>query len=143
MSKPAAVHRLNGTYRKDRHGGQVEAPMIGGMPDAPEAMNERARYWWSIKVIDLKDMGLLYRCDMEMLEKYCQLLAEMDAARTIMNELTNSRADETLRDKLIRRHNEALRYALLMVREFGFTPLARTKLKAGDTKPELDEFDAL
>lgn len=142
LSKSTAVHKLNGTYKPARHAGRINAPMIGGMPDAPETMSDQARAWWRVKVIDLKDMGLLYRCDTDMLEKYCNLLVDMDDARAKINELTAT-SDVGARYRLLRYHNEALRYALLMAREFGFTPLARTRLKSGEDKEELNEFDAL
>lgn len=140
-AKPTGIHKLNGTYRPDRHSDDITAPMIGGMPDAPATMSDDAREWWRIKVIDLKDMGLLYRCDMELLAKYCNLLADMDDARRKINASTGG-ADVGSRLKLLRYHNEALKYAILMAREFGFSPLARTKIhvSAKETKDAFDEL---
>jgi P27 family predicted phage terminase small subunit len=140
MAKPAEIHKLNGTLRS-YHSQDIKAPMIGGMPDAPRTMSEQAREWWRIKVIDLQDMGLLYRCDMELLAKYCNLLADMDDARTKIN-ASASGTDVGSRLKLLRYHNEALRYAILMAREFGFSPLARTKIRIASQK-EKDAFDEI
>jgi P27 family predicted phage terminase small subunit len=138
MSKPAEIHKLEGTFRKDRHSDDVKAPMMGEMPTAPLNMSDEAAEWWRKKCIDLQQMGMLYRSDLELLANYCNLLADIDDARKRINE--SATGDDRL--KWLKYHNEALKYALPMTKEFGFTPLARTKIKLNKTE-EPDDFDKL
>lgn len=138
MSKPTEIHKLEGTFRGDRHSDDVKAPMMSRMPKPPEGMKEAAAEWWRKKCIDLKEMGMLYRSDLEVLAQYCNLLADIDLARGKMDIAFS--AEERL--KWMKVHNEALKFALAMTKEFGFTPLSRTKIKLAPVE-EKDAFDNL
>lgn len=138
MSKPAEIHKLEGTFRTDRHSDDIKAPMMSRMPKPPESMSDAAAEWWRKKCIDLREMGMLYRSDLEVLGHYCNLLADIDMAREKMN--TSFSFDEKL--KWMKLHNEALKFALPMTKEFGFTPLSRTKIKLSPVE-EKDAFDNL
>jgi len=138
MSKPTEVHKIDGTFRKDRHSDDIKAPMMPEMPPPPEDMGDRAAVYWRKKCIDLQQMGMLYRSDLEMLSSYCNLLADIDDARRMIRRSVSAGQ----RQKWLRYHNEALKFALPMTKEFGFTPLSRTKIKL-PAQEEKDEFDNL
>lgn len=138
MSKPAEIHKIEGTFRGDRHSDDIKAPMMSRMPKPPEGMSDAAVEWWKKKCIDLRDMGMLYRSDLEVLAHYCNLLADIDHARSLMN--ISFSGEERL--KWLKYHNEALKFALPLTKEFGFTPLARTKIKLAGAE-EKDAFDNL
>jgi phage terminase small subunit len=134
MSKPTELHKIEGTYRPDRHSTDIKAPMMVRMPKPPEGMSEAAAVWWRKKVLDLKEMGLLVRSDLELLAVYCNLLADIDDARRNLN---NSLTLE-VRAKWTKLHNDALKYAYQLNTALGQNPLSRTKIrveKQGDPNP--------
>ena len=44
--KSAAAHKLNGTYRPDRHGGVEATSTPEGVPECPETLTEKAKDEW-------------------------------------------------------------------------------------------------
>lgn len=76
--KPASVHKLNGTYRQDRHGCKLELPSSG--PEKPGWLSASAEVEWDRVMDIMADSGFLCRTDGAALATYCELLAEFAAS---------------------------------------------------------------
>jgi phage terminase small subunit len=136
VSKPAELHKIEGTYRSDRHSDDIQAPMMVRMPKPPDGMSEVAAEWWKKKVLDLKDMGLLYRSDLELLSVYCNLLADLDHARRQVDGALNTE----VRLKWSKAYNETWKVCSQVNSALGQSPLARTRIKI-ERRKEADPLD--
>lgn len=75
--KPASAHKLNGTYRPDRHGDRISVPESG--PEKPGWLSAPAEVEWDRVMEMMSDSGFLCRTDSSALATYCELLAEFAA----------------------------------------------------------------
>jgi P27 family predicted phage terminase small subunit len=138
MSKTAELHKIDGTFRSDRHSDDIKAPMMARMPKPPDGMSAAAAEWWKKKVLDLKDMGLLYRSDLELLAVYCNLLADLDHARAQVD----SALSADVRLKWTKAYNETWKVCSQVNSALGQSPLSRTKIKV-ERKKEVDPLDEI
>lgn len=69
--KPTAMHRLNGTYRPDRHGARATEPFVEGVPQAPEWLDGDALEFWNYLVPLLVEAGVLSPLDGPVLAGLC------------------------------------------------------------------------
>lgn len=79
--KPVRIHRLDGTYRPDRHGGRDE-PVASGLlteMQPPAWMSERQREIWREILADAP-RGLLRRIDHQLLVNYVELIERRERA---------------------------------------------------------------
>ena len=61
--KPVAVHRLEGTYRPDRHGGRASGVKFDGRPAKPKDLSPVAERFWDLCIPELEAAGLLGQVD--------------------------------------------------------------------------------
>ena len=69
-AKPTLQLVREGNYRKDRHGGRVDAS-YGGEPVAPRGLGPDGRWLWSL-VTDATPKGLLAKIDAAALFAMCR-----------------------------------------------------------------------
>lgn len=79
IQTPDNVHKLRGTYRKDRHGDpaeKVEVPV--SRPDPPDvvAKDEEATKEWGRICDEMETWGILAETDRALLAQYCLLWSE-------------------------------------------------------------------
>ena len=118
--KPNAVHKLNGTLRKDRHGDDGGIEFSGAVPTPPKILKGEALKEWKRVVPELKKIGLLTLFDRMVLCQYCVLTAEFFASQTAGEPLSAAW------------HNQ---YKLIQ-QELGFTPSSRSSLKLPGAKKQ-------
>lgn len=74
--KPVALHKLAGTYRKDRHG-KIRVPNIALKPPcAPDTLSPGALKEWHRIVTVLGGADVLAETDRTILSQYCELYAQ-------------------------------------------------------------------
>lgn len=80
---PNEIHRANGTYRKDRHGGEgKEIHITEPIPDPPKWLEREAIEEW-MKIVGLMSKyHMLKATDECVLALYCQLYAELQRLRS-------------------------------------------------------------
>ena len=129
-AKPINIHKLNGTFRKDRHGNPGETLEDADIPDLPEApiwLTGVARAEWD-RLVGIMAKSKVFRAtDLGVLAGYCQQFSIIATAPDPSE--VKAAVWSSLR-----------MYAL----ELGLTPVARSKLGTGNggNKSE-NPFDAL
>ena len=81
-AQSAAVHKLRGTYRKNRHG-KPGAQLGSGEPVCPRALSGEARKLWNIIVRAYRDRGVLTELDTAHVVSTCELWGLYRAAYDI------------------------------------------------------------
>jgi P27 family predicted phage terminase small subunit len=76
-AKPIAIRMAEGTYRPDRHGNAM-AP--SGRPSKPKRLTGAAGAHWRRVLDRLEIIGVLAKTDVQAIARYCETLAEYDAA---------------------------------------------------------------
>jgi P27 family predicted phage terminase small subunit len=130
--KPAALHVLQGTFRKARHG-RASRVAPGGQPEAPGALLGEAQAEWDRMLVRLTAAGTLSSVDGPLLWNYCQLWADACRLQADANQLAQTCYTAGTEPKLhpvfaaLKQYRLALRVYLV---EFGLTPLARNRVTA-------------
>ena len=125
MSRPrksVAVHKLEGTYRRDRHGdANIAAP---GEPHPTHDLGPRARQWWDHAVPLLVAMGVAKELDSEALTAAAVWIEEY------------YRAEEQIEDiaKKIATMQKAWNCYQSIARRFGLTAKDRLDLPTTDKR---------
>lgn len=163
--KSNALHLLQGTFRKDRHGDHATPEPPKGRPEPPAPLNPIARAEWDRMVARLEQTGALSIVDDAAIFQYAQIFAEteqlrLDHAETRRlsaqlkkevrrldgSDLTHAIEQIVKLQFLIAKETQQLRQGHLAVRqflvEFGMTPSARTRVKlpTGQKQSKVDEF---
>ncbi len=81
-AKPPELHAIAGTFRADRHGGQVKPNP--GRPTCPSWLDGAAKREWRRIVPELERLGLLTKVDRACLAGYCQAWSEFKAATELI-----------------------------------------------------------
>jgi len=158
----AAQHRLAGTYQKSRHAGGETAEFPKGRPSPPKLKGVALAEW--TRMVDRLDLShTLSKVDDAALYQYACLFAETEAiaGARIRNERLIARLHLAMRGlrnsdlvdaiaqivqlkKLETKHTSLLRAGHMAIRqylvEFGLTPAARGRVKAGSTPAPEDPF---
>jgi P27 family predicted phage terminase small subunit len=133
---PTAIHILQGTFRKNRHGSAPQPE--SAIPKAPPEMDKTARKLWSYYARRLAKVRVLTGLDREALAIYCSA-----AARRAKAEAEIAKTGEVIRTPagfatVSPWLTVATKSAELMLRygqELGLSPAARTRIK---TAPATD-----
>lgn len=120
--KPASVHRLQGTFRNDRHGDSVD--LETAMPDRPFWLSESAAIVWRELQPELEKAGYLTKLDGMALALYCELKAEFIADPEVFppQKLSQLRS---------------------LMGELGLTPSGRAKLPAPKNEKPKSPFEGM
>ncbi|HUX02296.1 MAG TPA: phage terminase small subunit P27 family, partial [Phycisphaerae bacterium] len=139
--EPEAVKAMKGITRRDRR--NPSAPHFSPEICAPDWLDATARNEWQSCVDELSAVGLLTRVDAAALGAYCQSVSMLRAAiRSIKARgqvVTTKRGP--MRNPSVGIALEAMRVIRSFASEFGFTPSARTRVRADQThRDELADF---
>src|SRR5438445_5693784 len=84
--KPTVLHKLDGTYRKDRHSElepQVEA--LSALPEPPDHLSARAKRVWRSAGDKLLKLGVLSAIDLDLFASYCTSVATAEEITIELN----------------------------------------------------------
>lgn len=135
---PSHLKVVRGTARKDRANPAEPQPELAPANVRPPAwieLSPLAKRAWQELVPYLRGMGVLTRPDRVALALLCEALADSVRARQQVNE--EGSTYETTNEhggRMVRKHpavevgGEAVRFAKVMLGEFGLTPAARSKV---------------
>jgi phage terminase small subunit len=135
-AKPLSLHHLDGTYRRDRHGGRPAAPPAG-QPERPADLQGEAAAFWDTTVADLAAVGVVGRLDTALLRAAAELWGLYRKALAV--------ADQDPVNKLVR--CAVVSYYAAWERaaaKLGLSPADRAKLRLDLSEPQAgsDEFEA-
>jgi len=169
-AKTAQQHKLEGTYRRDRHAGVTAPEVPKGQPTSPKRLTGEARLEWDRMIQRLETTGTLTLVDDAALYQCCRLFAETEdlARQRDETEATTAKLEKHLSGlkgaelvacvqevgklrRLVSRFSVQIRQGRmaqrLFLQEFGLTPATRghvKKLAEKTTEPDdpFSEFDA-
>lgn len=136
--KPRALKKLEGTFRKDRDGGNVLEPPPG-VPVCPKWLGKVAREEWERVVPQLVTLNVLTGLDGGALERYCVahgnwVKAQRDVDKSGMVIKTPFGPQKNPSVKIAMDERAAAR---LLAGELGLSPSARSRVKVD--KPQAPE----
>lgn len=145
--KPRELRLLNGNAANRPLPDAI--PVRRGAPPAPQGLSKRARAAWQRVGQDLERMGVLAHSDALALE---QLVVAWDHWRTLERAVQREGWTQDVEDASGRMASKANpKVAMMegahtrlvrMLREFGLTPAARTRIRLDDQKaPPADELE--
>ena len=154
-AKPIALHKLEGTFRKDRHGeANAPQPML---PDPPQYLTDTARAEWERAGQELLAQGLMTALSSAAFEVYVTAKAQLALAGWHLKREGSVRYDrgsppdedgyqergpKWITSPWVAIHRSAQEMVLKAQREFGMSPAGWSKVSP--SKPEeLDPLDAL
>ncbi len=164
-SKSLDQHKLDGTYRKDRHEAIRNPEPTPGRPEPQSELSNIEQAAWDWLVWALEDQGSLHRVTGAAIYQYCKLFAETEA---VAEDQATMRAsvkilEENIREvekaelvalfqevgklrTLVSKSTDQLRSGRVSIKgylvEFGLTPASRGRVKLPAKKEEVDEFSA-
>jgi P27 family predicted phage terminase small subunit len=127
------LHILHGTFRKDRHGAlgeQVQFPAT--RPTCPAWLGKEAKAEWKRQVKALEAAGILASVDRALLAVWCDAWADFAQAATLIAQhgpLVKRANGDLARSPVARLRDSAAQRLLAVAVQFGFTPVARARIK--------------
>lgn len=133
--KPFQLHKLDGTYRKDRHSDLSEGLSVS-KPKCPSYLPAKARTAFKeLRDILADDMKVLTQADRWALEMLCDAWNDYREAQRIVakegafyDTYTNEGAPMKRPHPAVADRNDAWRRVKSMLSEFGLTPASRTSV---------------
>ena len=132
-------HIKDGTYRKDRHGPRPQPGAPSDTENAafllpkdispPEWLSEEAQSNFRLYAPDLIEMGTLTSLNLRLFEGLCSVLAHMKEITIILNK--EGYVLDGKPHPLLRVYNQFSAQSLGLMKDFGMTPLSRSKLQEG------------
>ncbi|TWT29170.1 Phage terminase, small subunit [Posidoniimonas corsicana] len=133
-AKPSAVHEMQGTARKDRHGGGVKAPRTVATLSPPRCLKltaaEKAVFREVVELLDSVP-GLLADVDAFVLGLLCEKVAERNELRKILKKegrTCESKNGAPYQHPAVGQLNGAEKMILDIARDYGMNPVARDRL---------------
>ena len=140
--KPTALHKLDGTLRKERHGDAVRAESKLLTP--PDHLDTIARQEWLKVAGELHNVELTTSLDLTMLEQYCITYSLWRAALDDLQQYGSVQETKTGYSQQTGYFTVAIKLGKEVreiAREFGLTPSSRTRLRIQGA--EVDGHDLL
>lgn len=136
---PAKIHQLHGTYRDDRHGGELKVDCV--MPDPPDWLNDIAKKEWLRIAPVLKKYKVLSDMDITVLEMYCVVYARWISAEKKMQSIRDGEISETpngyqQQSAWLQIANTSIKQMQSLCAEFGMSPATRARMKLIESKPK-------
>ena len=128
--KPQALKKMQGTYRPDRDGGTT----LAGSTTPPNWLSQAAKTEWRRVAKRLAEAGLLTWGDRALLAAYCQAYARWkQAEQELEGKPLTFETDKGYvgKNPLLTVANEARDAMIRAAKEFGMTPVARSRLNVG------------
>lgn len=149
--KPAALKRVDGTYRKDRDESAAEIEAITSKVEIPKALKEKeSQEMWAYLVNRFKDARMLTELDLPMLELMCLeyqrylnydvILEEQGHVIISIGSSGNAYQKENPHIKL---REQALNRYMDLASKFGMNPSDRSKVVQMGKQEKGDGFDEL
>lgn len=130
--------KASGSYREDRHGSKMQAPK--GKPVKPENSSESAEIWITSM---MEKMGVSTPLDGMSVKMFADSWEQYTEARDFLNKhgktycTTTAQGDEMWRKRPeVEISNAAWQQLFNMVKQFGMTPLSRSRIES----PQKDEI---
>lgn len=135
--KPTGQHKIDGTFRKDRHGDRIDAHQdFFSVPSKPKELRDDGAKLWDTLSQQLTSAKIVSKLDEPALAAMCMWWQRyLDIHRAM--ESLHIADDEA--DVLEKRANRAWKAFEGIAMRFGMTPADRAKLKQADTKDESDD----
>jgi P27 family predicted phage terminase small subunit len=130
--KPTAILKINGGFRKDRHGVRGDVAPPPGVPEKPSDLSEPAGWLWDQVVPGLVEMGVVGRLDTPELVEMCRWYGRYRRCAEVMDGADLS--DKGSYRIVIQTSMTWQRFESIASR-FGLTPIDRSKLQAPKAQP--------
>ena len=144
--KPTAVKILQGKPGHRPLPANEPKPAAGRLPSAPRFLGDEARKEWKRLAPRLYAVGLLTEADHDALALYCETWATWKRAEEQVRrkgEVVKTTNGNVIQNPYLAIANRAKRDALLLLREFGMTPSARSRVNVGSAADEPSLADLL
>jgi len=144
--KPTALKVLQGNPGKRALPKGEPRPARGKVPAAPRWLGEEARREWRRVARALHGAGLLTEADHDALALYCETFASWRRAEEqvrMKGEVVRTAGGNVIQNPYLSIANRAKKDALLLLREFGMTPAARSRISVDAPAEELSLADLL
>lgn len=131
---PAAIAKLKGTYRADRHGKDVRGlTFMSEIPEPPQTLNdEGAKEWYRVTALAVGVSNYLAWNDLTAFEQHCINYQLMREALQELN--SNGMVKDGKVSPYFKVYNELLKNYNRSTQDFGLNPSARTRVNV--EKPE-------
>ena|ERR1022692_4558494 len=153
--KSLQEHKIQGTYRPERHGLNVRTSLTGALTSitAPKFLSKVARQEWNRVCPLLAEQGILADIDQSLLASYCQMYAhwrssEDDIAKnglviTVESQTRTGRTSKPVQNPAVRNSIQFHRSMVQTAVKFGINPLDRPRIEIpSDDIDETDPFQA-
>ena len=149
--KPTALKRLQGTDRADRVLEDEMMPsLLEAVPSAPGFLSPDAKKEWRSVCRELLALDMLHGVDLALLAAYCNEMAGyIEAEGEVLRQgavTSLERPDGSeylMQNPWVNIRNSRLKNAQSLANQFGFTPAARTRIRAEAKPKENDPFDEM
>jgi len=144
-SKPTALKKLQGTYRKDRAPKNELQPTIEVGLEAPSELNEWGLKLWNDIANEYLKVGLITKLDISSLMAVCMEWGVYCEAMDLLSAQGLQVTDEkgNLQTNPARKiASDAFKNCKSMCIEFGMTPASRTKIELPE-KPKSNDLEDL
>ncbi len=142
MTKTAAEKKLKGTLKKSREKETLELPAVTESFVPEGLINSYAIEEWNAQTKLLIDGGVFSECDTTMLLMYCNEVGiyfdSIDILRKKGNTIKFKKSDYENVSPHFTIKTKAFEIAYKLAKEFGLTPLARTKIEVEKKKKDID-----
>lgn len=143
---PTKIKKLQGTHRPSRDvDNEMEVPETEAL-DVPSFLGEIAQKEWLKQTGVLSSLGMLAEVDEAALIAYCFYVgkwAKLEEQIEDEGYMVEGRKGEMVKHPLHQVASDARKAFTSLAREFGFTPLARTRISAPIKKPKDDFKDMI
>lgn len=145
-AKPTKLRELQGNPGKRRLPKGEPRPVVKDrVPSAPRWLGEEARREWRRVARALHGAGLLTEADHDALALYCETFASWRRAEAQVRakgEVVRTAGGNVIQNPYLSIANRAKKDALLLLREFGMTPAARSRIsvEGGGDEPSLADL---
>ena len=149
---PTAIKVLQGTDRKDRIlQDEMAVPVLETIPMPPQhVLSEDGENEWYRVCATLLDLGMLHAVDRGAILGYCvEYQTYLEAAELVKHEGLTIQEERGMSGTITKVNpnltvrNAAFKNMMSAANQFGFTPAARTRIRAEAKPKENDPFDEM
>ena len=133
--KLATKHKLDGTFREDRHGNRLESVAFSSSPlrlPPPDSLRDDGKQQWQMVIDTLPDY-VLKNCDEGK-------LYQLAFIRQQLNDVQSAIESSPLDLKLIQTYIKLSSQYDRIARQFGLSPIDRAAMKVEEQQEAVDPF---
>ena len=129
--KPDAIHKVQNTFRKDRHLPGLEVAPLGQIPAPPPDLSEDGAATWREMAVWMDKYGLLTPLDLNTFKTYCTLDSyiqeyERQIAKDKVVQFT--KLGKATTNNFLSQYMKLVEVRDKIGQRFGFTPMDRQKM---------------